>query len=63
MLLKYLTEIQRVLKPAGVFYVSTLNREVEYVKSLGAKRIFFHDDTFNLGIERTIKLAEVLKKG
>ncbi|MDD5617786.1 MAG: radical SAM protein [Candidatus Omnitrophica bacterium] len=35
--------------------------EVDYVKSLGAKRIFFHDDTFNLGIERTIKLAEVLK--
>ncbi len=36
--------------------------EVEYVKSLGAKRIFFHDDTFNLGIERTIKLAGILKK-
>ncbi len=35
--------------------------EVDYVKSLGAKRIFFHDDTFNLGVERTIKLAEVLK--
>ncbi len=37
-------------------------QEVEYVKSLGAKRIFFHDDTFNLGIERTIKVAQVLKK-
>jgi radical SAM superfamily enzyme YgiQ (UPF0313 family) len=36
--------------------------EVEYVKSLGAKRIFFHDDTFNLGIDRTIRVAEVLKK-
>jgi radical SAM superfamily enzyme YgiQ (UPF0313 family) len=35
--------------------------EVDYVKSLGAKRIFFHDDTFNLGIERTLKLAEILK--
>ncbi|MBU4251610.1 MAG: radical SAM protein [Candidatus Omnitrophica bacterium] len=35
---------------------------MDYAKSLGAKRIFFHDDTFNLGIERTIKLAEILKK-
>lgn len=39
-----------------------IGEEVEYVKSLGAKRIFFHDDTFNLGIERTIKIAETLKK-
>jgi len=39
-----------------------VGEEVEYVKSLGAERIFFHDDTFNLGIERTIKLAEILKK-
>lgn len=38
-----------------------VGEEVDYVKSLGAKRIFFHDDTFNLGIERTIKLARVLK--
>ncbi|MCX5695236.1 MAG: radical SAM protein [Candidatus Omnitrophica bacterium] len=38
-----------------------VGEEVDYVKSLGAKRIFFHDDTFNLGIERTIKLAEILK--
>jgi anaerobic magnesium-protoporphyrin IX monomethyl ester cyclase len=37
-------------------------QEVEYVKGLGAKRIFFHDDTFNLGIDRTIRVAEVLKK-
>jgi len=36
--------------------------EVDYVKSLGAKRFFFYDDTFNLGIERTIKLAQVLKE-
>lgn len=36
--------------------------EVEYVKRLGAKRLFFHDDTFNLGIERTIALAGILKK-
>ena len=36
--------------------------EVDYVKSLGANRIFFHDDTFNLGIERTIKLAKILKE-
>ena len=35
--------------------------EVEYVKSLGAKRIFFHDDTFNLGIERTTRIADILK--
>ncbi|MDD5596110.1 MAG: radical SAM protein [Candidatus Omnitrophica bacterium] len=35
--------------------------EVDYVKSLGSERIFFHDDTFNLGIDRTLKLAEVLK--
>jgi radical SAM superfamily enzyme YgiQ (UPF0313 family) len=38
-----------------------VGREVEYVKSLGAKRIFFQDDTFNLGIERTIKIADILK--
>jgi len=38
-----------------------VGEEVDYVKSLGAKRIFFHDDTFNLGIERTIRLAEILK--
>ncbi len=39
-----------------------VGEEVDYVKSLGAKRFFFYDDTFNLGIERTIKLAEILKK-
>lgn len=39
-----------------------IGEEVEYVKRLGARRIFFHDDTFNLGIERTIKIAEILKK-
>jgi radical SAM superfamily enzyme YgiQ (UPF0313 family) len=39
-----------------------VGEEVEYVKCMGAKRIFFHDDTFNLGIERTIKIAETLKK-
>ncbi len=38
-----------------------VGKEVEYAKGMGAKRIFFHDDTFNLGIERTLKLAEVLK--
>ncbi|MCX5712789.1 MAG: radical SAM protein, partial [Candidatus Omnitrophica bacterium] len=38
-----------------------VGQEVDYVKSLGARKIFFHDDTFNLGIERTIKLAQVLK--
>jgi radical SAM superfamily enzyme YgiQ (UPF0313 family) len=37
-------------------------REVEYVKRMGAKRVFFHDDTFNLGIDRTIRIAETLKK-
>lgn len=37
-------------------------REVEYVKSMGAKRLFFHDDTFNLGIERTEKIADILKE-
>ncbi len=39
-----------------------VGKEVDYVKSLGAKRFFFYDDTFNLGIERTIKLAEILKE-
>lgn len=39
-----------------------VGEEVDYVKSLGAKKIFFHDDTFNLGIDRTIKLAAVLKE-
>jgi len=39
-----------------------IGQEVDYVKSLGARRIFFHDDTFNLGIERTLKVARVLKK-
>ena len=39
-----------------------VGEEVDYVKSLGAKRFFFYDDTFNLGIERTIKLAEILKE-
>ncbi len=37
-------------------------QEVEYVKGMGAKRVFFHDDTFNLGIDRTIRIAETLKK-
>jgi len=37
--------------------VQRVGEEVDYVKSLGAKRFFFYDDTFNLGIERTIKLA------
>jgi len=39
-----------------------VGEEVDYVKSMGANRIFFHDDTFNLGIERTIRIAETLKK-
>jgi len=39
-----------------------VGEEIGYVKSLGAKRFFFYDDTFNLGIERTIKLAEILKE-
>jgi len=39
-----------------------IREEVELVKQMGAKRIFFHDDTFNLGIDRTIKIAETLKK-
>jgi radical SAM superfamily enzyme YgiQ (UPF0313 family) len=39
-----------------------VGQEVDYAKSLGAKRIFFHDDTFNLGIERTIRLAQILKE-
>lgn len=38
-----------------------VGREVEYAKSLGAKKIFFHDDTFNLGIDRTLKMSAVLK--
>ncbi len=42
--------------------VQRVGEEVDYVKSLGAKRFFFYDDTFNLGIERTIKLAEILKE-
>lgn len=41
--------------------VERVGEEVDYVKSLGAKRFFFYDDTFNLGIDRTIKLAGVLK--
>ncbi|MFA6217265.1 MAG: radical SAM protein [Candidatus Omnitrophota bacterium] len=39
-----------------------IGAEVENAVRMGAKRIFFHDDTFNLGIERTIKIAGVLKK-
>ena len=39
-----------------------VGEEIDYVKSLGARRFFFYDDTFNLGIERTIKLAEILKE-
>lgn len=35
--------------------------EVEMVKRLGAKYLFFHDDTFNLGISRTIEIAGMLK--
>ena len=42
--------------------VQRVGEEVDYVKSLGAKRFFFYDDTFNLGIDRTIKLAEILKE-
>lgn len=39
-----------------------VGQEVEFLKCLGAKRLFFHDDTFNLGIERTLKITEILKK-
>ncbi len=39
-----------------------VGREVEYLRRLGARKIFFHDDTFNLGIDRTLKLCEVLKQ-
>lgn len=39
-----------------------IGEEVDYIKSLGANRIFFHDDTFNLGVERTIKVAQILKE-
>lgn len=39
-----------------------IGEEVELVKHMGAKLVFFHDDTFNLGIDRTIKIAETLKK-
>ncbi len=39
-----------------------IGEEIELVKRMGAKRIFFHDDTFNLGIDRTIKMSEILKK-
>ena len=39
-----------------------IGEEVKYVKRLGAKRVFFHDDTFNLGIDRTIKITDILKK-
>lgn len=46
----------RLLSPERV------GQEVEYVKSLGARRLLFHDDTFNLGISRTLKIAEILKK-
>ncbi len=35
--------------------------EVEHVKRMGAKRVFFYDDTFNLGVERTIRIAETLR--
>ncbi len=35
---------------------------VEAVKKLGAKYLFFHDDTFNLGIPRTLEIARALKK-
>jgi radical SAM superfamily enzyme YgiQ (UPF0313 family) len=38
-----------------------VGEEVERAKRLGAKKIFFHDDTFNLGIDRTLKLCQVLK--
>jgi len=39
-----------------------IGEEVELVKKMGAKRVFFHDDTFNLGIARTIRIADILKK-
>lgn len=39
-----------------------IGQEVEYVKRIGARRVFFHDDTFNLGIDRTIRIAETLKQ-
>ena len=34
------------------------------VSQFGVNRIFFHDDTFNLGIERTVKICkEILDRG
>ena len=39
-----------------------VGEEAGYLKGFGARKIFFHDDTFNLGIERTIKIANIIKK-
>ncbi len=48
LLLKYLSEISRVLKPEGFFCISTLNREVNMKPGHVYEKNFYHEKEFNL---------------
>ncbi|MBM3251490.1 MAG: class I SAM-dependent methyltransferase, partial [Candidatus Omnitrophica bacterium] len=47
LLLKFLKEVFRVLKPAGTFFVSTLNREISMKPGQPYKKNPYHEKEFN----------------
>jgi len=57
MLLKYLSEIFRVLKPAGTFYVSTLNKDISMKPGQPYNKNPYHEKEFN-----AIELKKLLLK-
>ena len=61
MLLKYLSGISRVLKPTGVFYVSTLNRDVSMKPGQPYNKNPYHEKEFN-AIELKDLLSEFFPK-
>ena len=48
LLLKYLSEVRRVLKPTGVFYISTLNREVSMKPGQPYNKNPYHEKEFDM---------------
>jgi len=56
MLLKYLSEISRVLKPSGVFYVSTLNRDLAMKPGQPYDKNPYHEEEFNAAELRELLL-------
>lgn len=57
LLLNYLSEISRVLKPGGVYYVSTLNKEVSMKPGQPYNKNPYHEKEFN-----AVEFQELLSK-